>query len=384
MPQFCNCGKRATFGITEKKPTHCGKCKTSEMRDVRSKKCLCGNHPVFGMEDGKPTHCKMCKTKDMSIVISKKCLCGTIASFGNDGGKPTHCWKCKTSEMIDVRSKKCACGLRRPSFGLEDGKRTHCKMCKTPEMTNVVNKKCLCGLHRPSFGTEDGKPTHCATCKTSEMRDVSSKKCFCGLSQPAFGIKEGKPTHCRICKTDEMEDVKSRRCPGYNGNTCPTNYIIGNNEYCLSCDPDESRKLAKKRDEAAFFSFLNKTDIDITQQQYPVYFRCIDTNKTRADIDGVIITKDVVVCLELDEDAHEYYDQGCEEARMHNATAELKIAYPNHHVSWVRVNPHTKKNGKRDTSKKALKTRDQRHQEALEIIKDILQNPRDCVEYIGY
>jgi hypothetical protein len=31
-----------------------------------------------------------------------------------------------------------------------------------------------------------------------------------------------------------------------------------------------------------------------------------------------------------------------------------------------------------------VKIRNQRHQEALEIIKDILENPRDCIVYIGY
>lgn len=115
-----------------------------------------------------------------------------------------------------------------------------------------------------------------------------------------------------------------------------------------------------------------------------MHFKCIDTNKKRAEIDGIVITKDIVVCLELDEYAHETYDKMCELTRMHNVTAELKIAYPYHSIAWVRVNPHTKKNGKWDASKDAKKIRDQRHQEALEIIKDILQSPRDCVEYIGY
>ncbi|AGE49316.1 hypothetical protein ATCVBr0604L_894R [Acanthocystis turfacea Chlorella virus Br0604L] len=94
--------------------------------------------------------------------------------------------------------------------------------------------------------------------------------------------------------------------------------------------------------------------------------------------------EDVVVCIELDEDAHDTYKPVCEKARMYNVYAELKIAYPGHSVAWVRVNPHTKKDGKRDTSTRATKIRKQRYQEALEIIEDILQNPRDCVECVGY
>jgi hypothetical protein len=186
------------------------------------------------------------------------------------------------------------------------------------------------------------------------------------------------------CREDGMENVMGKKCQGYNGVECPTNYRLANGrEYCLACDPDESRRLDRKRDEAAFFNFLDKY-ITITQREFPVHYRCIDTDKTMAFIDGIIITKDIVVCLELDEDAHEAYDKSCEEARMHNVSAELKFAYPGHIIAWVRVNPHTKKKDTRDTSKKALKIRDQRHQEALKIIEDILRNPKDCIEYVGY
>jgi hypothetical protein len=182
-----------------------------------------------------------------------------------------------------------------------------------------------------------------------------------------------------------MEDVVSKRCPGYSGVPCVVGYrLCYGFEYCHECDPDEIRKLNKKRDEAAFFRFLKKSGIEVTQEQYRIEYRCIDTDKTRAEIDGIIITKDVVMCLELDEDAHETYPKSCEETRMHNATAELRVAFPDHSIAWVRVNPHTKKDGKRDTSPAATTIRNKRHREALGIIKNILRNPRDCVEYVGY
>ncbi|AGE49645.1 hypothetical protein ATCVCan0610SP_929R [Acanthocystis turfacea Chlorella virus Can0610SP] len=382
MPPRCICGKISSFGFEDKKPTHCKECKTSGMRNVKSKKCPCGKQPSFGLVKGKPTHCKECKTSEMTDVTNKKCLCGKQPSFGLVKGKPTHCKECRTPDMIDVRSKRCPCG-NRPSFGIVDGKPTHCNECRTPDMKNVIANMCPCGK-QPSFGLVKGHPTHCKECKTGDMKNVKDKMCQCG-HHPSFGLVEGQPTHCKECKTNNMNDVINKRCQGYNGVPCPTDYLIGRGrEYCLACDPDDSRRLDRKRDEAAFFNFLNKTDIAITQREFPVHYRCFDTNKTMAFVDGIIVTKDVVVCMELDEDAHETYDKGCEEARMHNVSAELKIAFPNHSIAWVRVNPHTKKNGKRDMSARALKLRDKRHQEALKIIKDILQHPKDCIEYVGY
>ncbi|AGE49155.1 hypothetical protein ATCVBr0604L_415L [Acanthocystis turfacea Chlorella virus Br0604L] len=348
MPRECQCGKRSSFGIFYGKPTHCKNCKTPDMRDVVNTTCLCGKRPYFGLLAGKPTHCSTCKTPDMINVVSKSCACGKRAGFGIIAGKPTHC-----------------------------------STCKTPDLRDVVHKRCPCG-NRPSFGLVDGKPTHCKTCKTSNMKDVVSRKCQCA-KQPSFGFEIGKPTHCTECKTDDMINVISKRCPGYSGNECPTNYMLApGRDYCLSCDPDESRRLDRKRDEAAFFHFLLSNNIDVTTREFTIDYRCINTDKMRAHIDGIIITNDIVICLELDEDAHSSYDKKCEEARMHNVSAELRLAYPDHCIAWVRVNPHIVKHGKREVSRKATQVRNRRHQESVSLINSILNEPRDCIEYIGY
>ena len=346
MPSKCACGKFANFGLVEKKPTHCKGCKTDGMVDVKSKRCACGHQVTFGFYGGKAMCCNECKADGMVNVKSKTCACGHQATFGFSGEKAKCCKECKVDGMEDVKNTKCSCG-KRLAFGFPGGRATCCMRCKEAGMVNVVSKKCSCG------------------------------------KQPVFGNLKGRPTHCARCRDDKMVDVVNKICQGYGGAPCPVNTFLCGREYCLACDPDESRKLSRKRDEAAFFTFLNK-HIAITQQDYPVHYRCIDANKTMARVDGVIITKDIVVCLELDEDGHDTYDPTCEEARMHNVSAELQIAYPDHCVAWVRVNPHTKKNGKRDTLARAHRIRDQRHQEALEIIKDILQQPRDCIEYVGY
>ena len=155
--------------------------------------------------------------------------------------------------------------------------------------------------------------------------------------------------------------------------------------YCIICDPDDTRRNARKIDEEAFFSFLSSNGMSITQREYRIDYRCIDTAKSHSFIDGIIISKDIIVCLEVDEEAHQHYDPSCEEARLNDASAELRLQYPKHCIAWVRINPNTlNKQGKRDRSAKATKIRDKRHKEALSILKQLLEHPRDIIEYVGY
>jgi len=182
-----------------------------------------------------------------------------------------------------------------------------------------------------------------------------------------------------------MINVVNKTCPGYDGVPCPIITQLSNGkEYCLVCDPDDSRRAARLKDETAFFDFLAENGVSVTQRSYRIDYRCIDTTKKYSLIDGVVVAADVVVCLELDEDAHENYDKICEEARMHDASAELKIAFPDRPIAWIRVNPHIKKDGKRDVSRAAKKVRDEQHRKALVLIRDVLENPRDCTKYVGY
>jgi len=250
-------------------------------------------------------------------------------------------------------------------------------------MINVANKKCPCGK-QPSYGISDGKAMYCSECKKPGMVDVRNKKCPCG-NHLVYGLPGGPRVCCKECKEPGMVDVKHATCPGYDGVPCPVvTRLADGKDYCLMCDPDESRRAARLKDETAFFDFLAENGVSVTQRSYRIDYQCIDTAKKYSLIDGVIITADVVVCLELDEDAHENYDPTCEKARMNDASAELKIAFPNHSVAWIRVNPHIKKDGKRDVSRAAKKVRDERHRKALVLIRDVLENPWGGIKYVGY
>jgi len=312
------------------------------------------------------------------------CPCGKRASFALPGNRPECCAGCKTDGMVDVKNKKCPCG-KHPAFGLPGSSPVCCAGCKTDGMIDVINnKRCPCGK-QPYFGLPGNRPECCSGCKTSEMINVKDKNCPCG-KRPAFGLPGEQPVCCSGCKTSEMINVKNKKCSGYNNIPCPVStQLPSGKSYCIICDPDDTRRNARKIDEDAFFSFLSSNGMSITQREYRIDYRCIDTAKSHSFIDGIIISKDIVVCLEVDEEAHQHYDPTCEEARLNNASAELRLQYPKHCIAWVRINPNTlNKQGKRDRSARATKIRDKRHKEALSILKQLLEHPRDIIEYVGY
>ena len=345
---MCN-DRQASYARPGQKQKYCGPCCIGKnMIDVRNNKCPCGHQMNFGSPDGKAECCSKCKKPGMVDVVSPKCPCGTIPSYGFPNGPRVCCSECKKPGMVDVKNPKCPCGIR-ASFGFPGGKAECCKECKKPGMIDVKHDKCPCG------------------------------------KIPSYGFPGGPRVCCNACKKPGMIDVINKTCPGYDGVPCSVaTRLMEGKEYCLACDPDDSRRTVRLKDETAFFDFLAENGVSVTQRSYRIDYRCIDTAKKYSLIDGVIIAADVVVCLELDEDAHEQYDSVCEEARMNDASAELKIAFPDRPIAWIRVNPHTKKDGKRDVSRAAKKVRDERHRKALVLIRDVLENPWGGIKYVGY
>jgi len=310
------------------------------------KKCPCENRPIYNVfGENKPVYCAKCKTSEMIDVVSKKCSCGKYANFNARGEKfGVCCKKCKKPEMIDVRHKKCPCG-QRPTFNVPGGNvGVCCSKCKTDDMVNVVSKKCPCGK-RPNFN----------------------------MPEETIGIC------CMKCKTDDMINVVSNICPGYD-RPCPVRTYIGNrHKYCMSCDPDEARRKMFKRYEDAFFDYVNDK-LDVHQREFKVIFDQNETSKKFARLDGVVFGDGIIVCLEVDEDGHENYD--CDEHRMHLVTAELLQKYPNHIVSWIRVNPTV--NAKSQWSKKSKAIREKRFEDVVIAVNDILESQETKVVNIGF
>ncbi|AGE58475.1 hypothetical protein PBCVNY2B_713L [Paramecium bursaria Chlorella virus NY2B] len=347
------------------------------------RKCKCGKTPSLG-RPGETIRiwCKDCKPKEAVNVINKKCKCGkSQPKFGFLGEKTIWCSKCKPDDAVDIVNKKCKCGTSYPSYGRSgETIRIWCSECKPDDAIDVVNKKCKCG-NRMSFGFEGQSAEFCGECKPDDAIDVVNKKCKCG-NRPSFGFEGQSAQWCFDCKPDDAFDVIHKICIGYDDVPCPVRTrLTDGKQYCVSCDPDESRRLSRKKDEHAFFCFLDKHNIHVTQREYRIDYRCVETSKSHAFIDGVIITPDIVLCLEVDENAHIQYEPGCDEARMHLASTELLLAFPKHHISWIRVNPTIRDY---DRSNKALRLRDERYFEAVLSIRDILANPRTEILYIGY
>jgi hypothetical protein len=381
MPRKCPCGKKPNFNISgEKKGVCCVKCKTYEMIDVVNNKCSCGNRSSFNVVgEKKPTCCKKCKTDEMIDVVNKKCPCGKQPRFNVLGEKkPIYCAKCKTDEMINIVDKKCSCG-KIPNFNIPGKKPICCSKCKTREMVNVVSDMCPCGK-RPNFNMPgETVGVCCKECKTDQMINVVAKKCPCG-KQPSFNLP-GETTGicCMKCKTAEMINVVTRICPGYY-EPCPVRtYISNGHEYCMSCDPNDARRKLYKRYEEAFFEYI-QDKLDVHKREFRVSFDPNETSKKFARLDGIVFGDGIIVCLEIDENGHEDYE--CDEHRMHLVTAELLQKYPEHAVSWVRVNPTI--NSKNDWSKKSKAIREKRFEDVMKCVNDILERRDTRVVYIGF
>jgi hypothetical protein len=311
----------------------------------------------------------------------KKCPCGKHPKFNVPGEKkPICCSECKTDEMINVVNKRCPCG-KQPLYNmLGETKGVCCAKCKTVAMIDVVNKRCPCGK-RPKFNVPgETRPICCSKCKTVEMIDVVNKRCPCGSLSPCFNVPgETKGVCCVRCKTDDMIDVVHKVCPGYN-TACPVRtYIANGHGYCMSCDPNDARRKLYKRFEEAFFDYV-EDKLDVHQREFRVMFDQNETSKKYARLDGIVFGDGVIVCLEVDENGHQEYE--CDEHRMHLVSAELLQKYPDHVVSWVRVNPTTDE--KTQWGKTSKKIREKRFEEVVAIVENILEDRDICVKYIGF
>jgi hypothetical protein len=147
----------------------------------------------------------------------------------------------------------------------------------------------------------------------------------------------------------------------------------------MSCDPNDARRKLFKRYEETFFSYI-KDKLNVHKREFRVSFDPNETSKKFARLDGIVFGDGIIVCLEVDEDGHEDYE--CDEHRMHLVTAELLQKYPEHSVSWVRVNPTI--NAKSQLSKKSKSIREKRFEDVIVAVNDILKSCETRIVYIGF
>jgi len=147
----------------------------------------------------------------------------------------------------------------------------------------------------------------------------------------------------------------------------------------MSCDPNDARRKQYKRYEEEFFAYV-KDKLDIHKREFRVTFDQNETSKSYARLDGIVFGDGAVVCIEVDENGHQ--DYGCDEHRMHLVTAELLQKYPDHVVSWVRVNPTI--GTKNEWSGPSKKKREKRFEEVVMVVKDILETRDTRMVYVGF
>ena len=107
-----------------------------------------------------------------------------------------------------------------------------------------------------------------------------------------YGTRGGAAIFCKGHALPGTEDVRSRRCPGPpDGPSCPMRVIVKDRlQFCLLCDPDETRRLLYKRAQASFFRSLEAAGVPATQQEVRVDYRCTTAapGASHCYLDGVL------------------------------------------------------------------------------------------------
>jgi hypothetical protein len=343
-----------SFGFsTDKKATCCIKCRKDGMISLLNDLCPCGKTAAFGFKaDKKPSFCLKCKKPGMENIVTKKCKCGkAIPTFGFAAEKrATCCSSCKTQAMVNITAKKCNCGKAQPVFGLStDRAASCCAACKTELMVNIKDAMCFCGKAQPVFALKTHKKaTPCAKCKTEDMINIKAKMCKCGKSQPVFGLNtDQKATCCVSCKTDQMVDIQSKKCRGlinYDGKgdiKCPYEYRAKKkySYYCTKCFehnfPDDPRTslIRAKTEENIVREYLAENYKDFIHDKALWTDQKDCTCRRRIDFRSLI--GNTLLCIEVDENQHKYYDESDTNIRYD----ELMLTQGAKMI-FIRFNPH--------------------------------------------
>lgn len=374
----CTCGKVIpSFGLpTDKKASCCAACKKEGMINLVLDLCACGTSAVFGFKsDKKPTFCSKCKKPGMENIVTKKCKCGkAVPTFGlRTDKKATCCLKCKMEGMINITAKMCKCGKAQARFGLlTDKSPTCCVKCKSEGMTDIMSNKCKCGKAQPIFGLKtDTKASCCVKCKTADMANIKAKMCKCGKSQPVFGLKtDKKPSCCANCKVNYMIDIVSKKCNGLinyedkGSMACPYDSRAKKkySYYCTKCFeynfPDDplTANIRSKTDENVVKEFLEENYKEFIHNKALWTDQADCTCRRRIDFRTTI--DNTLLCIEVDENQHKYYDPTDKDNRYDDLmmTQGSKMIF-------IRFNPHLyidsdgrRKNPEMSTRLKALKS----------------------------
>jgi hypothetical protein len=361
--QYENCKIRATFGFINQPAKFCKIHKLVEMVDVSNKKCehfLCNKKPNFNFENEKtPKFCAEHKLENMIDIVHKTCYfpgCKTQPSFNYIGDKiGIYCSLHKKDNMFDIRNKKCdyiGC-CRQKFYNFENETiALFCSDHKKPEMVNVIRKKKICLYD---------------SCKT----------------QPSFNyFGEEVGLYCDKHKKENMINVIIQKCKG--------NFCLGTSAnpkykgYCSSCyqnlfpnDP-LTLQIRCKTKELAVRDFITLNFEGFTHDKPLWTGNCDCTHRRRIDFRKLI--GNTLLCIEVDENQHKFYDEKEEEIRYD----DLYMLHSGKFI-FIRFNPDKFKNKdgkslnpmlytrlpllKEEIEKQVKRIENEDNKELLEIIK---------------
>jgi hypothetical protein len=392
-----NCNKQPNFNYTgETKGVYCHKHKIENMINVISNKCKehdCNRQPLFNYTgETKGMYCSKHKIENMVNIVSNKCIetgCKIIANFNYIGEtKRLYCSNHKLKDMIICSiKKKCLtynCNTE-PIFNYTgETKGIYCSKHKIENMVNVKDKMCIfngCNTV-PSFNyTGEIKSIYCSKHKIENMVNVKDKMCiFNGCNvRPNFNYKiEKKGIYCSEHKLENMVNVKDKMCKSV---FCETYANKKYDNYCTHCFanlfPNDPRTplIQKNSKEIKVVSYLTNEHSGWLHDK-PLYVDlkggCCDS-KRRIDLRKMI--NGTLLCIEIDENQHKYYNKQDELDRYDNLFTDFSGKY-----IFIRYNPD-KCNGKNpkfptrmerleeEIKKQTIRIEEDKNKELVEIVK---------------
>jgi hypothetical protein len=344
-------------------------------RFVYENGAMCSISPSYNYPGEKcVTHCKNHRKDGMIITYKKQCAekdCNERAAY-NFFDKETYlyCKIHKEKGMINLDHRNELCKhdgeqcLKRAKFNKPGEKKgIYCKKHKLKGMKYILFKTCLGETNgvkckkTPTFNVKgEYRGIYCDDHKLEGMRNVKDKTCRYILEDgeqcetiPVYNYRgERKAEYCEKHKDKDMVNVKDRKCKS---EFCD---IIANKKYdyyCCHCFtnlfPDDPRTFTamKASKELEVKKYLYENDYEFIHNK-PIYTGdCI--TRRRIDLYNRI-DEDHILCIEIDEKQHMYYDSIDEEER-YNELYPLTKDGKNPVLIFIRYNPdsYIDVNGKR-------------------------------------
>ena len=320
--EHIGCRKRPNYNIEgEITARFCTEHKEIGMINVKSKTCEhigCRKRPAFNIE-GEITARFCTEHKEIGMIDVKHKTCEHIGcrkqpAFNNEGEITARfCAEHKEIGMINVKNKTCEhIGCRKqPAFNIE-GEITgrFCTEHKEIGMIDVKSKTCehIGCITSANFGYINQIKTRCARHKLPLMFINRKVECQEENCKEISEYGKDEPIHCFNHQAEGDLCLLGQTCK----NCGRENELCNSEHLCLTyCRPVElninANKIIKKK-EALVLSYLDK---NITTCIKPIDDRIIDNSCVKRRPDRVYDCGSFFVIVEVDENQHSGYTNGC-------------------------------------------------------------------------